>query len=330
MTKIRIGITDHSPPPFEVEREALGADAEMVFLDSRQEQDYDPEILKSLDALLVWRAKITSKTVDQLERCRIVVRYGVGYDSVDLPSLKNKGIPFCNVPDYGTEEVADTACSMLLGLQRNLALYDVSSRHYQGDWQNQYRETQRLSQSVLGVIGVGRIGTALVNRMKAFGPRILGYDPYQPSGHEKAVGYQRFQFLEEMLPLCDMISFHCPLSDETMGMINSDFFGQLKNGSILVNTARGGLLESFDVLEQALRENRIYAAGLDVLPQEPPGNHPLIKAWRNREDWLEGRLWITPHLAFFSNQAWYEMRYKAAETVKLFFEHGILRNQITE
>ena len=330
MTKIRIGITDHSPPPFEVEREALGADAEMVFLDSRQEQDYDPEILKSLDALLVWRAKITSKTVDQLERCRIVVRYGVGYDAVDLTSLKNKGIPFCNVPDYGTEEVADTACSMLLGLQRNLALYDVSSRYYQGDWQNQYRETQRLSQSVLGVIGVGRIGTALVNRMKAFGPRILGYDPYQPSGHEKAVGYQRFQFLEEMLPLCDMISFHCPLSDETRGMINSDFFGQLKNGSILVNTARGGLLESFDVLEQALRENRIYAAGLDVLPQEPPGNHPLIEAWRNREDWLEGRLWITPHLAFFSNQAWYEMRYKAAETVKLFFEHGILRNQITE
>ena len=330
MTKIRIGITDHSPPPFEVEREALGADAEMVFLDSRQEQDYDPEILKSLDALLVWRAKITSKTVDQLERCRIVVRYGVGYDAVDLTSLKNRGIPFCNVPDYGTEEVADTACSMLLGLQRNLALYDVSSRRYQGDWQNQYRETQRLSQSVLGVIGVGRIGTALVNRMKAFGPRILGYDPYQSSGHEKAVGYQRVQFLEEMLPLCDMISFHCPLSDETRGMINSDFFGQLKNGSILVNTARGGLLESFDVLEQALRENWIHAAGLDVLPQEPPGNHPLIEAWRNREDWLEGRLWITPHLAFFSNQAWYEMRYKAAETVKLFFEHGILRNQITE
>ena len=180
------------------------------------------------------------------------------------------------------------------------------------------------------MIGVGRIGTAFVNRMKVFGPRILGYDPYQPSGHEKAVGYQRVQFLEEMLPLCDMISFHCPLSDETRGMINSDFCGQLKNGLILVNTARGGLLESFDVLEQALRENRIYAAGLDVLPQEPPGNHPLIEAWRNREDWLEGRLWITPHLAFFSNQAWYEMRYKAAETVKLFFEHGILRNQIME
>ena len=118
MTKIRIGITDHSPPPFEVEREALGAEAEMVFLDSRQEQDYDPEILKSLDALLVWRAKITSKTVDQLERCRIVVRYGVGYDAVDLTSLKNNGIPFCNVPDYGTEEVADTALALILGLFR--------------------------------------------------------------------------------------------------------------------------------------------------------------------------------------------------------------------
>ena len=133
-----------------------------------------------------------------------------------------------------------------------------------------------------------------------------------------------------MLPLCDLLSFHCPLTGETRAMINAGFMDQLKSGSILVNTARGGLLESFDVLEKALRENRIQAAGLDVLPQEPPGSHPLIEAWRNREDWLEGRLWINPHQAFFSDQAWYEMRFKAAETVKLFFEHGILRNQIVE
>ena len=330
MTRIRVGICDHSPPPFEVEREALGPDTELVFLNSRLEEDFKPEILRSIDALLVWRAPITGKTIDHLERCRIVVRYGVGYDAIDLSRLKQKGIPFCNVPDYGTEEVADTASAMLLGLQRNVGRYDVSCRFFQGAWQNQSRETIRLSRSALGIIGVGRIGTALVNRMKPFGIKILGYDPYQPSGHEKAVGYQRFQFLEEMLPLCDMISFHCPLNAETRGMIDPSFLERVKSSLILVNTARGGLLESLDVLEKALRENQIQAAGLDVLPQEPPGNHSLIEAWRNREEWLDGRLWINPHQAFFSNQAFYEMRFKAAETVKLFFEHGILRNQITE
>ena len=127
-----------------------------------------------------------------------------------------------------------------------------------------------------------------------------------------------------------MISFHCPLNDETRGMIDPSFLERVKSSLILVNTARGGLLESLDVLEKALRKNQIQAAGLDVLPQEPPGNHSLIEAWRNRDDWLDGRLWINPHQAFFSNQAFYEMRFKAAETVKLYFEHGILRNQITE
>ena len=330
MKIFRVGITDHSPPPFEVEREALGKDAELIFLNSRVEKDFEPEILRSLDALLVWRAPITKKTIDQLESCRILVRYGVGYDAIDISSLNQKGIPFCNVPDYGTEEVADTASAMLLGLQRNVGRYDVSCRVFQGAWQSQSRETTRLSRSALGIIGVGRIGTALVNRMKPFGIRILGYDPYQPSGHEKAIGYQRFQFLEDMLPQCDLISFHCPLNEETQGMINSSFLEKVKSSLILVNTARGGLLESLDVLENALQENQIQAAGLDVLPEEPPGNHSLIEAWKSREEWLDGRLWINPHQAFFSNEAFYEMRFKAAETIKLFFEHGILRNQITE
>ena len=104
----------------------------------------------------------------------------------------------------------------------------------------------------------------------------------------------------------------------------------LKKDSIIVNTARGGLLESFDVLEEALREKIIWGAGLDVLPEEPPSNHSLIKAWRNRESWLEVRLIINPHQAFYSDQSWYEMRFKAAETVKMFFENNIVRNKVTE
>ncbi len=109
-----------------------------------------------------------------------------------------------------------------------------------------------------------------------------------------------------------------------------NFTLKLKSDSLLKNTARGGLLESFDVLEEALQDNIIWGAGLDVLLEEPPDNHPLINAWRNREPWLEGRLIINPHQAFYSDQSWYEMRFKAAETVKIFFEDDMIRNQVTE
>ena len=330
MGRITVGITDHAPPPFDVERDALGLDVEIIFLNSIYEEEYDPKILRRLDALLVWRARITENTVAFLDRCKIVVRYGVGYDAIDLNSLNQRGIFFCNVPDYGTEEVADTTCAMLLGLNRRISYYDNLSRDFKGEWQNQSFRTLRLSKNTLGIIGVGRIGTALINRMKPFGVRLIGFDPFQPSGHEKAVGYERSHSIEEMLPECDLLSFHCPLNEETSGMINYSLLSKLKSESIIVNTARGGLLESFEVLENALRENIIWGAGLDVLPEEPPGNNTLINAWRNRESWLKGRLIINPHQAFYSDQSWYEMRFKAAETVRIYFENEIIRNQITE
>ena len=133
-----------------------------------------------------------------------------------------------------------------------------------------------------------------------------------------------------MLPKCDLISFHCPLNEDTIGIINMSLLSKLKSDSIVVNTARGKILESLDVLEEALHEKIIWGAGLDVLPEEPPGEHSLIKAWCNRESWLQGRLIINPHQAFFSNQSWFEMRFKAADTVRNFFENGIILNKITE
>ena len=330
MKRIILGITDHSPPPFNVEREALGPNAKIIFLNSLYEENFDPKILRKLDALLVWRTKITKNTIRFLERCKIVVRYGVGYDDIDLNTLNQNGIHFCNVPDYGTEEVADSACALLLGLHRRISYYDNLSRKLHPDWQNQSYKTLRLSQASLGVIGVGRIGTALINRMKPFGVNIMGFDPFQPSGHEKAIGYERFSSINHMLPKCDLISFHCPLNEDTIGIINMSLLSKLKPDSIVVNTARGKILESLDVLEEALHEKIIWGAGLDVLPEEPPGEHSLIKAWRSRESWLQGRLIINPHQAFFSNQSWFEMRFKAADTVRNFFENGIIRNKITE
>ena len=325
-----VGITDHVPPPADIEQEAFG-EAEFRFLpDWRAGPAANRREWSDVDALLVWHWRIDPETIELLDRCRIAVRYGVGYDLVDVSALSERGIAFCNTPDYGTEEVADTACAMILQIQRQVLAYDRACRHYDHGWQEHILSPQhRTSARTVGVIGVGRIGTAVVNRMKPFGYRILGYDPYQPSGHEKAVGYQRTESLDELLAESDIVTVHCPLTDETRGMIDAGSFGRMKPGSALVNTARGGILANLDCLEAALRGGRLAYAAMDVLPDEPPGEHPLLDAWRCDEKWLRGRLVINPHAAYYSQQGWYEMRYKAAQTARMFLVDGKLRNLIS-
>ena len=134
--------------------------------------------------------------------------------------------------------------------------------------------------------------------------------------------------ISELLGSADIVSIHCPANDKTRGIIDENLIDSMKSGSILINTARGSLISSLNPIERALRSGKLLAVGLDVLPSEPPEHHTLIDAWRMEEPWLRGRLTITPHTAYYSETAWNEMRYKAAETVRLFFEQGIIRNQI--
>ena len=325
-----IGITDYIQPPFDLEQEGLGGEASFVALNAEHEDEFDFEQLSSVEALLVWHAPITAKVAEHLNACRIVVRYGVGYDAIDIPALTRKGIPFCNTPDYGTEEVADTAAAMILSLRRRVMEYDFQARHYQQGWQEHtLSPLPRTNTLTLGIIGVGRIGTAVINRLKPFGFRIIGYDPYQPSGHEKAIGYERAAQLEDLLEAADVVSLHCPENTETAGMVNSRFVAGMKDGAHLIVTARGGLIDSLDTIEEALKIGKLAAVGLDVLPDEPPADHPLIRAWKATEPWMAGRLIINPHTSYYSEQAWREMRYKAAETARIFLDTGTLRNHIT-
>ncbi len=325
----RIGVTDYVRPPHGTEQEAF-PEAEFVFLDSVEEDGLDPEVLRGLDALLVWHTPITRVTVQHLKKCRIVVRYGVGYDNIDIPGLERANIVFCNTPDYGTEEVADTACGMILGLQRKIWSYDAACRHFSEGWQEHVQKPiARTGRQTLGIVGVGRIGTAVINRMKAFGYRILGFDPYQPSGHEKAVGYQRSSTLAELLSHSDIVSLHCPLTAETRGLINERTLSLFKRGASLVNTSRGPIIADLRCLEKALREDRLASVALDVLPHEPPSDgEPLVRAWRSREPWLDGRMLVNPHTSYYSETALYEMRYKASETARLFLIEGKTRNRV--
>lgn len=323
-----VGITDKVVPPADIEAEAF-PEAEFVFLRDWRSCTAAAADWRRVEGLLVWHWKLRADSVALLDRCRIAVRYGVGYDMVDVSALAARDIPFANTPDYGTEEVADTACAMILAAQRKIIGYDRACRNYPSGWQNNVlNPLRRTSEQTLGIIGVGRIGTAVVNRMKPFGCRIVGFDPYQPSGHEKAVGYIRMNSLDELLRQADIISCHCPLTPETNGMIDQGFLDRLKTGAVIVNTARGGLLADLDGLEGALKTGRLAAAFLDVLPEEPPGGHSLYQAWRQDENWLRGRFVVNPHTAFYSQQAWWEMRFKAAETIRCYFIEGRMRNRI--
>lgn len=324
--KIRIvGISDFVQPPAQPEKKAF-PEAEICFLKDWRDSQEAKEQWHKVEALLVWHFNIDRETAQLLDNCKIVVRYGAGYDVVDVGALAERGIVFCNTPGCGTTEVADTTCAMIMSLQSKLVENDRRSRNYGDDqWQSVLAPIERTSKQTLGVVGAGRIGSAVIERMRAFGYRILVYDPYvktKPEGCEMAETIGRLQ------SEADIISLHCPLNDETRGMVDAEFISNMKVGSSLVNASRGAVLSGLDCIEEALRSGQLASAAMDVLPDEPPKQHPLLDAWRNDEEWLSGRLLITPHVADYSETGWYELHYKTAETARMYLIEDKLRNRI--
>jgi C-terminal binding protein len=297
----RVFITDYVTDP-SIEREVLGDALTMT-----------PS--EDVEVLLVWHERIDENYVSRFPRLKGVVRYGVGYDSLDLDCLRGHDIVACNTPDYGTEEVADTAIAMIMNIARGVSRYDANCRSFDdGSWQeNVIPEIRRTSDLTLGVIGAGRIGGSVILRANALRFDTVFFDPYKPRGHEKMLGARRVDSLEELLEQSDIVSIHVPLSGETRGMIDADFVAGMKPGSSIVNTARGAIVSEVDVFHDPLRSGHLESVALDVLPEEPPHDSRLIDAWRSRASWLDGRLIINPHTAFYSKQAYVEMRRKAAE-----------------
>jgi lactate dehydrogenase-like 2-hydroxyacid dehydrogenase len=323
---IKIGITDRISEVGPIERYYSDLGVEFAFFNTLNELDFPEEKLNEIDALLVWHAKITEYTASRLKKCKLVVRYGVGYDQVDGDSLASHQIPLANNPSYCTEEVADTAVAMILAGTRNVVRHDSLAKSYCLNWQENTLKSWRSNQRTVGLIGLGRIGTATALRLKPFGFKIIFHDPEAKTGLEKALGIHRAGSLQELLTTSDVVSLHCPLTAETEGMINADFLGAMRAHALLVNTARGKILRSLDDLHQHLLKHPDFCVALDVLPQEPPSPHPLIDAWRNQTDWLNGRLTINPHNSYHSDGAAIDMRQDVMITAWNAMNQGIFRN----
>ncbi len=313
------------PDDRRIESDAVGAGARAEFVD-RYDVVTDDQ-WASCDAVVSVQ-DVPHEYRARLKRCRIFVTPKVGFDNLDLKAWGELGIPVCNVPDYGTMEVADHAMALMLTLMKGIEFHTVQLRaDPRGNWRpalNPYG--RRLSACTFGVVGIGRIGTAAALRAKAFGMDVVFYDPYVGNGVDLALGVRRVHSLEELMRQCDVVSIHAPLSDGTRKLINAQVLAACKEGLILINTARGEIID-LDALFEAMRANRVRAAGLDVLPQEPANPaHPLIAAFAAHEDWIAHRLVLTPHSAFFTPESVFDMRAKSAEVAATYLREGRLQN----
>ncbi len=241
----------------------------------------------------------------------------MGYDNVDGSVARHLGIPLANTPDYGSEEVADSALGMLLALTRGIHRANSVLRADEGPWSYEViAPTVRLRNRVLGIVGLGRIGTAMAVRGKALGMDVAFFDPYKPDGYDKALGIRRVEELSELLTQSLAISLHCPLDDRTHHLIDAAALAGMQENAYLINTARGGVVDN-QALADALGSGHLAGAGIDVLPIEPPpDDHPLLAVWRNPDHPAHHRLIINPHIAWYCEDGRREMRRKAAETCR--------------
>ncbi len=306
-------------PDCSVEQRIFGPEVRVIMRASGALADLAEADCAVADGLMLFRHFATAADLARFPRLKALVRMGVGYDRVDRKAAAERGILVCNVPDYGTTEVADHALALALALRRGLLLHHEKQRAEppaSWGWLDDPL-IRRSSTQTFGILGLGRIGTAAALRAKAFAFRVLAYDPCQPNGVELALGIARARTLEEFLRASDILSIHAPLTAETRGMLGARELALLPKGAIVVNTARGPILDH-DALLALMESGKIAGAGLDVLPEEPPVEPvpALLAAYRARAPWLEGRLIVTPHAAFHTPDAWVDIRVKSAETMR--------------
>jgi D-3-phosphoglycerate dehydrogenase len=292
-------ITDCDHGTIAPEEAVLRAAGVEFRLHQAKSEDEVIAVAQPADAIILQYAPITARVLDGLPRCRVAVRYGVGVDTVDLTAATARGVIVANVPDYCMEEVSDHALAMSLALWRGVVFYDRAIRG--GTWNAPAKKPMyRLRGKVMGLIGTGRIGGCLARKAAGVGMTVLAYDPYLTAWPEGI----RSVSLEDLLKESDIISLHLPLTPETRHLIGEATLRRVKPTALLVNTARGGLVNT-DALCRALAEGRIGGAALDTLEAEPiPADSPLFTF---------PNVILSPHAAWYSEQSQADLKRKTAE-----------------
>jgi D-3-phosphoglycerate dehydrogenase / 2-oxoglutarate reductase len=294
-------ITDCDHPDVEPERAVLAEAGVEVRLERCRTSEDVVAAARDAEALIVQYAEVDEAVLRALERCRAVVRYGVGVDSVDVEAATRLGVWVVNVPDYGVEEVSDHALALLLGLLRGIPRLDRAVRA--GTWDDgSAGPLRRLSTRTIGVVGCGRIGGAFARKARALGLRVLAHDPAGVPDALREAGIEATSF-DGLLEEADALSLHVPLTAGTEHLIDAAALARMRPGAFLVNTSRGGLVDGAALLA-ALEEGRLGGAALDVLEEEPPGpDDPLVR---------HERVVVTPHAAWYSEESAHTLKSEVA------------------
>jgi len=299
----RVIVTDHVFGGLDIERavlEPLGA--EVVMAPAADEDTLVGLFAGGVDGLLVCFAPVGERVVRAAADagCRVISRYGIGFDNVDVETASANGIVVTRVPDYCLDEVADHALALLLSAARGISAGQAEVRG--GGW-TVPRDVRRLRGRRLALVGVGQIGLRLAERAAALGLQVVAYDPFV---REWPLGIERAETLEEALAEADVVSLHAPMTPENEGLIGEAAIAAMRRAPIVVNTARGGLVD-LEAATAALQDGRLSGLALDVVDPEPlPADHPLR---------THPRAIITPHMAFYSVEAEQELQRRAAEEV---------------
>lgn len=307
MAKYKAVVVNSGYETYDLEREILKPVDAQVIVAAKDSISEDDVIVaaKDADAIFVREAPITARVLKSFERCKIVSRYGVGLDNIDLETARQLNIYVSNVPEYGTEDVSDHAVALLMGCVRSLLIRDQNLHN--GNFELDIcDDIFRTTGKTLGILGYGKIGRAFHRKWQGFLPdKVLVYDPYVDAEFINANGAEKIE-LDTLLQESDFISLHAPLTPETRHIINSAALTKMKRTAILVNTARGAIIDTF-ALAKALQDGEILRAGLDVFEKEPiPGDHPLVSL---------PNVILTSHVAWYSKESTKDLQGGAAKEI---------------
>jgi len=315
----RIVFTDYYYPHIETEREILGKIGNVEIIDCTKvvsggvkDEDQVLKYASDADAIIVQFANISRKVIEGLKNCRIISRYAIGVDNIDVEAAREKGIVVANVPDYCIEEVSDTAIAHILNCVRKVTL--ANNLFHKGDWAYaKIKPIRRLGDLTIGLIAFGNIAKRVVEKLRPYGNTILACDPYFQD--KDRYPWVEFLSLKELLSRSDVISIHIPLNKDTYYLLDRDRMAFLKKGTIIVNTSRGGVIDEI-ALAEAIEDGRVAAAGLDVLeyPDEEYAKSILMK--------YPDRVFITPHMGWYSEEAIADLQRKTALNVYEMLTNG--------
>lgn len=302
--KWKVLITDYAWSSIEPERQVLdNINATLIVSETSDENELLTHA-PTVDGILTCWKPVPECVIAVAKKCQIIARYGIGLDNIDVKSATENGIIVTNVPTYCVDEVSDHAMALLLACLRKITRFDVAVKS--GKWeQNIGQKMHRLRGKTIGIVGFGNIAKALIPKAKAFGISVNVYSPRTESELINSIGANKVSF-DELLKTSDYISIHAPLTAETRHMFSVDEFRTMKNSAFLINTARGGIVDT-DALYSALKNSEIAGAGLDVLETEPPQQNEKLRSLEN--------VIMTPHAAFISEESIHELQVAAAACV---------------